>query len=83
VRWSGFKPSDGIALTSAGGGLRLFLDGDLQADLGIAVPLGRREPGQLVTPSAGFVYAIECAQILSRARGYTLFLACDSGTRRH
>lgn len=44
MRWSGFKPWDGIALTSAGGGLRLFLDGDLQADLGIAVPLGHREP---------------------------------------
>jgi hemolysin activation/secretion protein len=42
--WSGFRPSDGTALTSAGGGVRLFLGGDLQADLGVAVPLGYREP---------------------------------------
>ncbi len=44
VWWSGFGPSDGTALTSAGGGVRLFLSGDLQADLGVAVPLGYREP---------------------------------------
>jgi hemolysin activation/secretion protein len=44
VWWSGLRPSDGTALTSAGGGVRLFLGGDLQADLGIAVPLGYRDP---------------------------------------
>ena len=44
VWWSGLRPSDGTALTSAGGGVRLFLGGDLQADLGVAVPLGYREP---------------------------------------
>jgi hemolysin activation/secretion protein len=42
--WDGLRPSDGTALTSAGGGVRLFLRGDLQADLGVAVPLGYREP---------------------------------------
>jgi hemolysin activation/secretion protein len=42
--WSGFRTSDGTSLTSAGGGVRLFLGGDLQADLGVAVPLGYREP---------------------------------------
>jgi hypothetical protein len=31
-------------LTAAGGGVRLFLGGDLQADLGVAVPLGYRAP---------------------------------------
>lgn len=44
VWWDGMRPSDGTALTSAGGGVRLFLGGDLQADLGVAVPLGYRAP---------------------------------------
>jgi hemolysin activation/secretion protein len=44
VWWDGLRPSDGTALTSAGGGVRLFLGGDLQADLGVAVPLGYRAP---------------------------------------
>ena len=44
VWWDGYRPSDGTALTSAGGGVRLFLGGDLQADLGVAVPLGYRAP---------------------------------------
>lgn len=44
VWWDGYRPSDGTALTSAGGGVRLFLGGDLRADLGVAVPLGYRAP---------------------------------------
>ena len=45
LAWNdGFRPADGVALTSAGGGVRFFLGGDLQADLGIAVPLGYRAP---------------------------------------
>jgi hemolysin activation/secretion protein len=44
VWWDGWRPSDGTTLTSAGGGVRLFLGGDLQADLGVAVPLGYRAP---------------------------------------
>jgi hemolysin activation/secretion protein len=44
VWWDGVRPSDGTALTSAGGGVRLFLGGDLRADLGVAVPLGYRAP---------------------------------------
>ncbi len=44
VWWDGWSPSDGTALTSAGGGVRLFLGPDLQADLGVAVPLGYRAP---------------------------------------
>jgi hemolysin activation/secretion protein len=45
LAWNdGFRPADGIALTSAGGGVRFFLGGDLQADLGVAVPLGYRAP---------------------------------------
>jgi hemolysin activation/secretion protein len=44
VWWDGVRPSDGTALTSAGGGIRLFLGDDLRADLGVAVPLGYRAP---------------------------------------
>ncbi len=45
LAWNdGFRPADGIALTSAGGGVRFFLGGDLQADFGVAVPLGYRAP---------------------------------------
>ncbi|MGE0285790.1 MAG: ShlB/FhaC/HecB family hemolysin secretion/activation protein [Bradyrhizobium sp.] len=44
VWWDGLRPSDGTALTSAGGGVRLFLGGDLRADFGVAVPLGYRAP---------------------------------------
>ena len=45
VWWDGVRPSDGTALTSAGGGVRLSLGGDLQADLGVAFPLGYRASG--------------------------------------
>jgi hemolysin activation/secretion protein len=38
----GFRPADGYALTSAGGGVRLFFGKDLQADIGVAVPLSYR-----------------------------------------
>ena len=44
VWWDGVRPSDGTALTSAGGGVRLFFGGDLQVDLGVAVPLGYQAP---------------------------------------
>lgn len=38
----GYNYTDGLSLTSAGGGLRLFFDGDLRADLGVGVPLSYR-----------------------------------------
>jgi hemolysin activation/secretion protein len=45
VAWNdGYRYTDGLALTSAGGGVRLFFGPDLQADLGVAVPLGYRAP---------------------------------------
>jgi hemolysin activation/secretion protein len=40
----GFSYNDGIALTSAGAGVRFFLGGDLQADLAVAFPLSYRAP---------------------------------------
>ena len=40
----GFSYADGLALTSAGAGVRLFLGGDLQADIAVAFPLSYRAP---------------------------------------
>jgi hemolysin activation/secretion protein len=45
VAWNdGYRPSDGLALTSAGAGVRFFLTDSLQADIGLAVPLTYRAP---------------------------------------
>jgi hemolysin activation/secretion protein len=40
----GFGYADGLSLTSAGAGVRLFLGGDLRADLAVAFPLSYRAP---------------------------------------
>jgi hemolysin activation/secretion protein len=40
----GFNLNDGLALTSAGGGVRLFMWDDLRADIGVAFPLSYRAP---------------------------------------
>lgn len=40
----GYRLSDGLALTSAGAGVRFFLPQDFQADFGVAVPLSYRAP---------------------------------------
>lgn len=57
----GYRLSEGLALTSAGAGVRFFLPDDLQADLGVAVPLSyrapdneRRSPRFLLTLSSAF-----------------------------
>lgn len=57
----GYRLSDGLSLTSAGAGVRFFLPDDLQADLGVAVPLSyrapdneRRSPRVLFTLSSAF-----------------------------
>ena len=45
LAWNdGYRPSDGLSLTSAGGGVRFFLTEGLQADIGIAAPLSHRAP---------------------------------------
>ena len=45
VAWnSGYNYTEGTALTSVGGGIRFFLANNLQADLGVAVPLSYRAP---------------------------------------
>jgi hemolysin activation/secretion protein len=40
----GYSYTDGLSLTSAGGGVRLFFDGDLRADIGVAFPFSYRAP---------------------------------------
>jgi hemolysin activation/secretion protein len=40
----GYRLADGLALTSAGGGVRFFMWDDLQADVGVAFPLSYRAP---------------------------------------
>jgi hemolysin activation/secretion protein len=40
----GYRLADGLALTSAGGGVRFFMGDDLQADIGVAFPLSYRAP---------------------------------------
>jgi hemolysin activation/secretion protein len=40
----GYSYRDGLALTSAGAGVRFFLGGDLQADIAVAFPLSYRAP---------------------------------------
>ena len=45
LAWNdGYRPSDGLSLTSAGAGIRLFLTEGLQADIGVAAPLSYRAP---------------------------------------
>jgi hemolysin activation/secretion protein len=45
VAWNdGFSYTDGIALSSAGAGVRFFLSSDLQADIAVAFPLSYRAP---------------------------------------
>ena len=45
VAWNdGYRLSDGLSLTSAGAGVRLFLADGLQADIGVAAPLSYRAP---------------------------------------
>jgi hemolysin activation/secretion protein len=45
LAWNdGYRPSDGLSLTSAGAGIRLFLTEGLQADIGVAAPLSYRSP---------------------------------------
>lgn len=70
VWWDGLRPWDGTALTSAGGGVRLFLVGDLQADLGVAVPLGYRAPDNSAR-SARFLFTLSNALKLCPERAAT------------
>jgi hemolysin activation/secretion protein len=64
----GFRIGDGLALTSAGGGVRFFFSDDLQADIGVAFPLSYRAPDN-TTRSARFLFSVSNALKLCPERG--------------
>lgn len=64
----GYRLSDGLALTSAGAGVRFFLPQDFQADLGVAVPLSYRAPDN-ERRSPRFLFTLSSAFRLCPDRG--------------
>ena len=56
----GYSYADGLALTSAGAGVRFFLGDDLRADIGIAVPLSFRAPDN-TSRSARLLFSLSSA----------------------
>jgi hemolysin activation/secretion protein len=64
----GFRIGDGLALTSAGGGVRFFFWDDFQADIGVAFPLSYRAPDN-DTRSARFLFSVSNAIKLCPERG--------------
>ena len=64
----GYRLSDGLALTSAGAGVRFFLPQDLTADLGVAVPLSYRAPDN-ERRSPRFLFTLSSAFRLCPERG--------------
>ena len=64
----GYRIGDGLALTSAGGGIRFFFWDDFQADIGIAFPLSYRAPDNS-TRSARLLFSVSNALKLCPARG--------------
>ncbi|NPV20979.1 ShlB/FhaC/HecB family hemolysin secretion/activation protein [Bradyrhizobium aeschynomenes] len=69
LAWNdGFRPSDGVALTSAGAGVRFTFPNDWRADLGVAVPLGYRAPDNS-TRSARLLLTLSSVLKLCPQRG--------------
>ncbi len=66
----GFSYNDGLALTSAGAGMRFFLAGDLQADIGVAFPLSYRAPDNS-SRSARLLFSLSSAFKLCPRRTQT------------
>ncbi|MGY0572733.1 ShlB/FhaC/HecB family hemolysin secretion/activation protein [Bradyrhizobium sp. RDM12] len=64
----GYRLGDGLALTSAGAGVRFFLPHDFQADFGIAVPLSYRSPDN-ERRSPRFLFTLSSAFRLCPERG--------------
>ncbi|SCB54091.1 Hemolysin activation/secretion protein [Bradyrhizobium shewense] len=64
----GYRLSDGLSLTSAGAGVRFFLPEDIQADLGVAVPLSYRAPDN-ERRSPRFLFTLSSAFRLCPERG--------------
>ena len=71
MAWNdGYRLSDGLSLTSAGGGVRFFLADGLQADIGAAAPLTYRGPDN---PARGarVLFSLTSALKLCPARATT------------
>lgn len=64
----GYRLSEGLALTSAGAGVRFFLPHDLQADFGVALPLSYRAPDN-ERRSPRFLFTLSSAFRLCPERG--------------
>ena len=64
----GYRIGDGLALTSAGGGIRFFFWDDFQADIGVAFPLSYRAPDNTMR-TARLLFSISNALKLCPARG--------------
>jgi hemolysin activation/secretion protein len=64
----GYRIGDGLALTSAGGGIRFFFWDDFQADIGIAFPLSYRAPDNSMR-SARLLFSVSNALRLCPQRG--------------
>jgi hemolysin activation/secretion protein len=70
VAWNdGFRPGDGITLTSAGAGVRFNFADDWRADFGVAVPLGYRAPDN-TTRSPRFLISLSSAFKSCPQRGH-------------
>ena len=67
---AGYNMNEGLALTSAGGGVRFFLFDDWQADVGVAVPLSYRAPDNS-SRSARALFSLSSAFKLCPARATT------------
>jgi len=65
----GFSYADGLALTSAGAGVRFFLGSDLQADVAVAFPLSYRAPDNS-SRSARLLFSLSSAFRLCPERTY-------------
>jgi hemolysin activation/secretion protein len=71
VAWNdGYRLSDGLSLTSAGGGVRFFLADGLQADIGAAAPLTYRAPDN-PTRGARVLFSLTSALKLCPMRATT------------
>jgi len=64
----GFGIGDGLALTSAGGGVRFVLSDDLRADIGVAFPLSYRAPSN-ESRSARLLFSVSNALKLCAETG--------------
>ena len=67
---AGYNFGEGLSLTSAGAGMRLFLFDDWQADIGVAVPLSYRAPDNS-SRSARLLFSLSSAFKLCPARPTT------------